>query len=165
MGIASTGKGSGSAVVKEEAKNEIRRSASPPGGKKFPRKPAWLVKKGGARRVRRPSWPSTWWYRSRWTWSIESKCSRYIEMMTAFQICETRTCFKNVRTSQNDSKFNSYFRFILHFHLPSRQKLGVNPLRKASEDIFPWRPDGQTQGERPPNTEHDIPNDVPEICI
>lgn len=50
------------------------------------------MKNIGARRVRLPSCSDgTWWYNSRWTWSIESKCSRYIEMMMAFQICETRT--------------------------------------------------------------------------
>lgn len=64
VGIASTGRGSGMAVVSDCAKNEIRRSASLPGVKNSPFKPLSLceMKNAGARKLRLPSWPeSTWW--------------------------------------------------------------------------------------------------------
>lgn len=86
-------------------------------------------------------------------------------MITAFQICDTRTCCKDIRASQIKATTSSYLGLILHFHLASRQKLGIDPLRQSGEDIFPRRPDGQTQRERPPNTEHDIPDDILEIRI
>lgn len=63
VGIAWTGIASGIAVVKDCAKNEIRRSASLPGGKNSPFvlfSPCEM-KKAGARRLRRPPAPvSTW---------------------------------------------------------------------------------------------------------
>ena len=81
---------SGIWVVNDCAKNEIRLIASLPWGKKYPLNPRSpsLIKNAGARRVRLSVFVSerTWWQSNCWTWSIESKCLRYIEWITAFHI-------------------------------------------------------------------------------
>jgi len=65
VGMASTGSGSGMAVVSDWAKKDTRRSASDPDGKKsclifLP--PSSARKKTGARNVRLPSRSDgTWW--------------------------------------------------------------------------------------------------------
>lgn len=55
--MASTGRGSGTAVARDNVQKEIQSSASPPAGEEFPLNPvpSWLVRNGGAWRVRRLS--------------------------------------------------------------------------------------------------------------
>ncbi len=84
-------------VVKLWAKKEILCSASLPEGENsaWYFLSAWAMKNGGAQ-VRRGY--VVRWHQcqldgrgSFWTCSMERRCSRYIEMMIAFQIWETRT--------------------------------------------------------------------------
>ena len=59
----------------------------------------------------------------------------------------------------------TYLGLVLDLHLRSRQELGVDPLRHPSVNLLPWRPDRQTEVERPSNTEHNNPDDVPEVRV
>ena len=55
-----------------------------------------------------------------------------------------------------------YLGLVLHFHMLGSKQLGVNPLGKASVDVFPWSPNRETEGEGACNTENRVPDDEPE---
>lgn len=73
--------------------NGVRRSAWPYFGENSPLNPGYdcEMKSGSALKMRQPSAVLTRWQRSFWIWPMESKCSRYIQLIVAFQIYDTRT--------------------------------------------------------------------------
>jgi hypothetical protein len=54
---------------------------------------------------------------------------------------------------------------VLDFHITSREDFGVDTLWKASKDVPPRRPNGDTEVERTRYRKYRIPNNVPQVRI
>ncbi len=54
---------------------------------------------------------------------------------------------------------------VFHLHITSSEELGIDTLRKASVDVLPRGPDGESEREGAGNAVHRVPNDVPEVRV
>lgn len=59
----------------------------------------------------------------------------------------------------------NYLGLVLDLHILRRQQLCVNPLRQTCVNILPRGPNRKAKSERPRDTKHRIPNDIPKESV
>jgi len=55
--------------------------------------------------------------------------------------------------------------FVFDLHLSGGEQLGVHAFWHPGKDILPRGPNRQTESERPTDTEHHKPDDIPKVCV
>ena len=58
-----------------------------------------------------------------------------------------------------------YLRLIFDLHVGGSQQFGVNTLWESSENILPWRPDGESESEGARDGKDGVPDNVPQEGI